>query len=118
MAKDTNFPIYKPVYELLQIVTRLTGKFDKTFKYTLGDKLSQEAVNLAVLVFRAKSSKESITPDMLASVEVIELLCRLSKDLRQIDIKQFSEIVMLTDSIIRKGQCEIITETSLEIRNV
>ena len=43
MAKDTNFPIYKPVYELLQIVTRLTGKFDKTFKYTLGDKLSQEA---------------------------------------------------------------------------
>lgn len=39
MAQYQHLPIYKSVYELLQLITRLTGEFPKTYRYSLGDKL-------------------------------------------------------------------------------
>lgn len=40
----------------------------------------------------------------LERLQVVELILRLSKDLRLLDVKQFAEIVTVTDSLGRQAE--------------
>jgi hypothetical protein len=57
MAQYQHLPIYKTTYELLQVVTRATAGFSKAYKYSLGDKLRAEVVELVVYLYKANSSR-------------------------------------------------------------
>lgn len=107
MAQYQHLPIYKTAYDLLQIVTRLSKGFSRDFKYSLGDKLRNECVDLVVHIFRANSVQAERLQHARAIVErvqVVELLMRLCRDMRLISIEQFSEAVTATDSIARQAQ--------------
>ena len=107
MAQIKHLPIYKTAYELLEVVVRATKEFPKDFKYSLGEKIRDEVVDLVIFIFKANSSKtnriENATK-IIERIEVIDLLVRLTKDLRIINVKQFSEIVFLSDSLGRQAQ--------------
>jgi len=51
MAPYKHLPIYKATYDLLQKVTFYTRNFPRDFKYTLGDRLREEVINLVIYVF-------------------------------------------------------------------
>ena len=57
MAQYQHLPIYKATYELLRIVTQATSNFPRAYKYSLGDKLREEVVEMVVFVFKANSSR-------------------------------------------------------------
>lgn len=107
MAQYQHLPIYKSTYELLHAITRATTGFPRDFKYSLGDKLRGEVVELVVFIFKANSSRTgraAHVAQILERLQVVELLVRLSKDMRLMAAKQFSEVVVLTDGIGRQAQ--------------
>jgi len=107
MAQIKHLPIYKTAYELLEIVVRVTKGFPRDFKYSLGEKIRNEVIDLVVFIFKANATKKERIEHagrILERIEVIDLLVRLTKDLRIINIKQFSEIVFLSDSLGRQAQ--------------
>ena len=107
MAQYKHLPIYKTTYELLEKVMRKTKDFPRDFKYSLGDKIRNECIELVVFIYKANSmrqKREDHLQQILERVQVIELMLRLAKDLRLFNVAAFSEIVLLTDSLARQAQ--------------
>lgn len=106
MAQYKHLPIYKTTYTLLELIVKKTKEFPKDFKYSLGEKLFNECIDLVIYIYKANSAtnKQGHIQGILERVQVVELLLRLSKDLHLINIDSFSEIVTLTDSIARQAQ--------------
>lgn len=106
MAQIKHLPIYKTTYELLELIVRVTKGFPRDFKYSLGDKIRGEVIDLVVFIFKANATKQERVENagkIIERIQVIELLVRLTKDLRLINVKQFSEIVLLSDSLGRQA---------------
>lgn len=84
-------PVYKASYDLLLEIFRFVKNFSKEFKYTVGDNLKKETVELITLIYRANSSRDKgeIIQRARERIEVIRLLLRLMKDLKQINISKF-----------------------------
>lgn len=106
MAQYQHLPIYKVTYDLLKLVTKKVKEFPRDFKYSLGDKIRNECIDLVISIYKANSgvSKQENIKNILEKIQVIELMLRLSKDLNLLSIKSFSEIIELTDSISRQAQ--------------
>lgn len=116
MAQYQHLPIYKATYDLLVKITHATSNFPKAYKYSLGDKLRVEVVEMVVFVFRANSSRTKRARhamQFLERLQVVELLVRLCKDLRLLTVKQFSEIVGLSDGLGRQASGWIKSSASL-----
>lgn len=106
MARYKHLPIYKTTYELLQLITKHTRNFPKDFKYTLGAKIRDEAIDLVVFIYKANSSRDArlqYLSDLIARLQVIELLLRLSKDMRLLSTSAFASLVTLTDALNRQA---------------
>jgi hypothetical protein len=107
MAQYKHLPIYKTTYELLEMVTQKTKSFPKDFKYSLGDKIRNECIELVVFIYKAntiRQQRKEHLQQILERVQVIELMLRLAKDLRLFSVAAFSEVVLLTDSLARQAQ--------------
>ena len=121
MAQYQHLPIYKATYNLLRLVTQATSNFPRAYKYSLGDKLREEVVEMVVFVFKANSSRGAERAAQAAlfleRLQVVELLMRLSKDLRLLSVKQFAEIVSMSDSLGRQAQGWIKSSASLAESN-
>jgi hypothetical protein len=106
MAQYKHLPIYKATYELLELITRKTKEFPKDFKFSLGNKLRDECVDLVMFVYKANSSKNKneYLSQIVDRIQVIELIIRLCKDMNLINVEAVSKIVTLTDSIARQAQ--------------
>lgn len=106
MAQYQHLPIYKVTYDLLSLIVKKTKDFPRDFKYSLGDRLREECIDLVVFIYKANSTKnkKEHLNQILERVQVIELMVRLSKDLNLLNVKSYSEIVVLTDSIGRQTQ--------------
>ena len=89
------------------MVTRKTKDFPRDFKYSLGDKLRNECIELVIFIYKAntlRQQRKEHLQQILERVQVIELMLRLSRDLRLFNVVAFSEIVLLTDSLARQAQ--------------
>ena len=106
MAQYKHLPIYKATYDLLLKVTEVTRHYPKDFKHSTGVMLRDEVMYVVLLIYRANATREhriEVTAEIVERLQVIELLLRLSCDLRFISQKQFSSIVTLTDAIVRQA---------------
>jgi len=80
--------------------------FPREYKFTLGQKIQEEVVELVVLIYRANSmrDKELFIDQILERVQVIGLLIRLSQDMRILQKKHYASMVEMTESISRQAQ--------------
>ncbi len=105
MARYKHLPIYKCTYDLLQKVTFYTRNFPRDFKYTLGDRLREEVINLVIYVYRANSSNSKL--EHLAPLQerllVVDLMLRLTHDLKLLDTKAYSICVELTNNLQKQA---------------
>lgn len=101
MANHTSLPIYKAAYDLLDAITELAKHMPRDFKQSIGSKLRDECIEIVTLIFRANVSheKNSHLVLLLESLQVCELLVRLSRDKRLISIAQYAKVVEITTSI-------------------
>ena len=101
MANHTDLPISKVAYDLLVVATDLTKNMPRDFKASVGKEIRDECVRLTVLIFRANvaADKTPYLDKLLERAQVIELLFRLSKDLRFISVAQYARAIALTSMI-------------------
>jgi len=107
MAQYQHLPIYKTTYALLEAVTKRTKDFPRDYKYSLGDKIRNECIELVIFIYKANSmfkERQNHLEQILERVQVINLMLRLAKDLRLFSVTAFSEIILLTDSLARQAQ--------------
>lgn len=101
MALHSNLPIYKVSYDLLQLVADVTQHYPRNFRISVGGKLRDECVEVLVLIYRANvaTDKRPHLVELLERLQVLELLLRLSRDMRFVSTGKYAAAIALTDSI-------------------
>ena len=82
-----------------------TKDFPREYKYTLGQKLKDEIMELVILIYRANSAaeKERHIADILERVQVIQLMIRLAHDMRILPRRHYAALAEMTDSLARQA---------------
>jgi len=92
MTTYNNLPVYKASYDLLVEIFRFTKDFSKEYKYTVGESIKKEILEMITNIYRANSNLEK-RKDRIQTArencETIRLFLRLLKDLHQINISKF-----------------------------
>lgn len=101
MALYYSLPVYRDTYALLLLLFGLTQNFSREYKYTLGQDIKHDTMQLVRHIYRANrhENKREHLQCFNDDFELIKLQIRLSHDLRLINPKQFSEVILLMDSI-------------------
>lgn len=101
MARATDLPIYREAYELLLLVTRLTQQYPRGYRQGLARDICAEAQALVTNIFQANcaADKVQIIERLRERLSTLQLMLRLSKDLRLISPGQFGATVALTDAV-------------------
>jgi hypothetical protein len=104
MALYSELPVYKATYDLLLGIFRFTKDFGKEYKYTVGERLKKETIELLTLIYRAnvKRDKQEVLQEARERIEVIRLFIRLIKDMQQISVKQFVQINEVIENVSKQ----------------
>jgi 23S rRNA-intervening sequence protein len=104
MAMYDELPVYKATYDLLLAIFKFTTSFSKEYKYTVGETLKKETIDLLTLIYRANSryDKTDTLQSAREQIEVIRLMIRLMKDMRQITLVQFVQVNMTVENVSKQ----------------
>lgn len=93
MALFSELPVYKLGYDLLIAIYERTKLFTREYKYTIGERLKNETLELLINIYKANKSKQDTRmqyiDDARQNLEVVRLLVRVIKDLKILGIKNF-----------------------------
>lgn len=105
MSNFNELDVYKTSYDLSLNIFRFTEKMNRTFKYTLGEKLNNNAVTLLLCIYKANSDKqgryEKLQVGRECAVE-IRLLLRLAKDLNILSVSRLAVMNNMLESISKQ----------------
>jgi hypothetical protein len=101
MALYYELPVYRDTYQLILKIFECTKDFSKEYKYTLGQDMKRDALQLVRSIYRANkaSHKESHLEDFLDQFELLKLEIRLCSDMKVLPFKKQAELGLLMDSI-------------------
>jgi hypothetical protein len=107
MAIHHRLPVYKASYDLFLYSFQLISNMNREYKYTIGEKLKNEIMDLMMNIYRAnkkRDTKERIERITAAQeiIEVIRILFRLLKDLKQISLKHFVRVNENIENVSRQ----------------
>lgn len=104
MATYDNLPVYKTSYDFLLETFRAVKNIKREYKYTVGRRIEEEAMEMLVDIYKANSSytKSSFIQSARERLEIIRLLLRLLKDLQQINLPKFVRLNELIESISKQ----------------
>jgi len=60
MGLHNELPVYKASYDLLIAIFEFSSHFNKEYKYTVGESLKKETIELLTLIYRANSRPRAI----------------------------------------------------------
>lgn len=94
MAQYDTLPVYKASFDLMLMVFEFCRHFRKEYKYTLGEKLKNETLEMIMNIYRANSKKDKsqLLQNARENIEVVRLLFRLTKDMKLIPLNKFISI--------------------------
>lgn len=107
MAQYQHLPIYRITYELLQRTMVVIKEFPREYKFTIGQRLQEEIVGLVVLIYKANTAtSERITYVnlLLERIQVVELLIRLSQDMKLLSQRNYAALVEMTQSLNKQSE--------------
>ncbi len=105
MSLYTNLSVYKASYDLLLEIFRLTKNFSREYKYTIGEDLKKENIEMILKIYGANSSFEGRKKKIgLArkNIETIRLLIRILKDLKEVSLNRFIQINEKIESVSKQ----------------
>jgi len=91
MAVYDNLPVYKAAYDLFRDITMLRSQMKREYKFTVGERLLNETIELIITIYKANRSKakKPFIAEAQEHTEIIRLLLRLIKDIKEISLKRF-----------------------------
>ena len=104
MATYDQLPVYKTSYDLLVELFLCVKEFKRDYRHTLGESIKNETIEMMMCIYRANStySKEPFLRKAREHAEVILLLLRVCKDLRQIGLEKFIDLNEKLESVSRQ----------------
>ena len=90
MALYYELPVYRDVYNLILMIFECTKDFSKEYKYTLGQDMKRDALQLVRNIYRANKSanKKEYLEAFLDDFELLKLEIRLCADMKVLPIKK------------------------------
>ena len=106
MARYDTLPIYKAVYDFLLRIIQLINHFPREYKYTLGERIQNTAMNMVVAIYRANTSKDKIPhlKVLLENVQTIYLFLRIAHDIKILPTQKFASLVEVVDDVSNQAQ--------------
>ncbi|MGL4332209.1 MAG: four helix bundle protein [Bacteroidales bacterium] len=97
-------PVFKAAYDLLLEFFNSTQHMKREYRYSLGEELKKEMMNLLIAVYRASLSEDKQGHILQARehMEVVKLHIRLLFDLKQIPLKKMAQITLKNDSVSKQ----------------
>ncbi|MBI4997827.1 MAG: hypothetical protein HZC22_13235 [Rhodocyclales bacterium] len=68
MGLHSDLPLYKTVYELLQLIMRLVKNMPREFKQALGGELRDQCLKITILILRANVATDK-QPHLMEIIE-------------------------------------------------
>jgi hypothetical protein len=106
MAQYQHLPIYKQTYDILLRTMSATKDFPREYKYTLGQKIKDELIELVVMIYRANSATDKARhiESIVERVQAIQLMLRLSHDMKILSRRHYAALSEMTDSLAKQAQ--------------
>ncbi len=106
MAQYEHLPIYKQTYDILLRTMTATKDFPREYKHTLGQKIKDELTELVILIYRANSAKDKRQhiESILERVQAVQLLMRLSHDIKILPRRHYAALSEMTESLAKQAQ--------------
>jgi len=105
MTLYNNLPVYKTSYDLLLNLFKFSNNFSRDYKYTLGESLKKELIDLISNIYfcnREIIGRKDKIVIAQKNTETIRLYLRLLKDLKQINLKKFIVLNEQIESISKQ----------------
>ena len=101
MALHTELPVYKDTYQLILKIFEITKEFSKEYKYTLGQDIKRDALQLIRSIYRANKHKNRAEhlEVFLDELELLKLEIRLCVDMKLLPIKKQAVLSELLERI-------------------
>ncbi|VWC78406.1 hypothetical protein BLA17378_03740 [Burkholderia aenigmatica] len=105
MALHTELDVYKTGYDLLTKVTGMVKNMERSFKRLIGEEIVDETKKLLLLVYRANVDDDKVPhiSMLIERVKLVEMLFRLSWDMKEITDRQYWAVIRLTESIAKQA---------------
>lgn len=104
MALYTQLPVFKRTYDLLLELVRTAVAMQRVYKYTFGERLQQESMELVLDIYKANTARDKFA--FLASarerLETIRLSVRLLHDIKQITPKRLLFLNIIIEDISKQ----------------
>ena len=92
MAKYDELPVFKATYDLLLRIYMVSQHWSRDIRYTLGEELKKEVIEILQLIYQANASKKKVA--FLSSCRVklikVRLQIRVAKEMQENISKQLS----------------------------
>jgi hypothetical protein len=104
MAVYDNLPVYKTAYDLLLRLFQLCQNMERDFKFTIGENLKKEVIDLIVNVYRANSREDKCATLVAAreNAQIVRLLLRILHDLKQMKLETFVDLNEKIESVSKQ----------------
>ena len=102
MALYSELGVYKDTYALLRKIYEVTKNFTKEYRYTLGEDMKRDAMQLVRNIYRAnkhKNERKMHLENFLDDFELVKLQMRLCADMKLLTIKKHAELTELMSGI-------------------
>ena len=106
MAKYDTLPIYKATYDFLLRVMHAVSHYPREYKYTLGEQIQKECINLVILIYKVNSTKDKVEllKEMQEKIQLVYLLLRISHDMKLMPTEKYAGIVEMADGIASQSK--------------
>ncbi len=104
MALYIELPVFKKSYDLVIELFDLYTNLPKSFKYTLGQRIQLESIEMIVNIYKANANAEKV-PFILKireHIEIIRLLIRILHDTKQINLKRMVLVNVMIEEISKQ----------------
>ncbi len=105
MTTYDNLPMYRASYDFLVQTFEFVKTFPREYKYTLGESIKQELLNLIRSIYRANGSferRKTNIGEAREHLETIRLYLRLTRDLKQIGLEKFVQLNVAVETISKQ----------------
>jgi len=101
MALYTELPLYRDTYQLILKVYEITKEFSKEYKYTLGQDMKRDALQLIRSIYRANKhhNRAEHLEVFLDELELLKLEIRLCVDMKLVPMRKQAVLSELLEMI-------------------
>ncbi|MBQ8481281.1 MAG: four helix bundle protein [Alphaproteobacteria bacterium] len=101
MSRSDTLPIFLESYKLLVELYKVTTNFPREYKFSLGQDIQKDTMELFRCIYRANSHQDKVPylEDFAAWFEAVRLEIRLAHDLNIISQRKYAQLSLMMENI-------------------